>query len=48
MHMKEMMNTRMMIRKGKGWGKKEEMYNKILKVRIGGWKYKWRNSAPLV
>ena len=46
--MKEMMNKRMMIRKGKEWGNKEERYDEMLKVRISGWKYKWRNSAPLV
>ena len=23
-------------------------HDEMLKVRIGGWKYKWRNSAPLV
>ena len=34
--MKEMMNKRMMIRKGKERRKKEERYDEMLKVRIGG------------
>ena len=44
----EKKKKKMMIRKGKGWGKKEERYDEMLKVRIGGWKNKWRNSVPLV
>ena len=39
----------MMRMKGKEWGKNEEKgMMRFLKERIGGWKYKWRNSAPLV
>ena len=44
-----MMDKRMMRMKGKEWGEEEEKrHDERLKERIGGWKYKWRNSAPLV
>ena len=39
----------------KEWKKEKRMrkigrkrHDEMLKVKIGGWKYKWRNSAPLV
>ena len=35
-----MMDKRMMRMKGKEWEKKEERYDEMLKVRIGGWKKK--------
>ena len=40
----------MMRMKGKEWGEEEERgrHDERLKERIGGWEYKWRNSAPLV
>ena len=43
-----MMDKRMMRMKGKEWAKKEERYDEMFKVRIGGWKYKWINVVPLV
>ena len=41
---------RMMRMKGKEWWewKKKKRHDERLKERIGGWEYKWRNSAPLV
>ena len=36
-------------KKEKRWRKRgRKRHDEMLKVKIGGWKYKWRNSAPLV
>ena len=47
-----MMDKRMMRMKEKKKKieerKKRKRHDEMLKVRIGGWKYKWRISAPLV
>ena len=42
-------NEREWIKRKEWWGKKEEKrHDRMLKVKIGGYKYKWRSVAPLV